>query len=191
MRAEKLMRKVIYLAGTYLLAGGLLLPVMVEAATSATATVQVTIYNPRPTCDLTMNGKSTLQYPLGSMTPGTQKAHTPIMVKVTCQDNRTVKTAVTVKPGGNTVLQPGNDSVRIPVAGSTGVDNNSPLLWLQAKDGKRVKLTGLESDAFCIKADTSQTAPNECSLTPVTNIPARSALGNFGATMLMEVVYPL
>lgn len=154
--------------------------------------VVISMKNAQPTCELTLNGQSTLNYVLGTMSPGSQLKHQPFAVRVACPGNNTVKTAITAKPGpgGNAVLQQGDDSVRMQVTGTASVDGNSPLLWLQTDDGKRVKLTGLERDAFCTKVDTSSTMPNVCSLTPVTDIPLQSASGNFGATMLINVVYP-
>ena len=190
MKTEKRIGGVVRWLGAGLLVG--LLPLTAGAATSGTATIQVTISNPRPTCDLKLNGQDTLNYVLGSMAPGSQMKHVPFTVQVNCPGNSAVKTAITAKPGpgNNMVLQPGDDSVRMQVAGTAGVDNTSPLLWLQTADGKRVKLTGQERDAFCVKANTSVTAPNVCRLTPVTNIPALSASGDFGATLLIEVAYP-
>ncbi|MBJ9214358.1 hypothetical protein I5481_21020 [Citrobacter freundii] len=183
------MRRVMCRTAAGLLAGGLLLPVIAGAATSGTATIQVTINNPSPTCKLALNGQSTLNYALGTMSPGSRMTHQPFVVQVECL-NGAVKTAITAKPGpGNAVLN-GDDSVRMQVAGTASVDSNSPQLWLQTDDGKRVKLTGQESDAFCTKVETSATMPNVCRLTPVTDIPAQSPSGNFGATMLIEVVYP-
>lgn len=155
--------------------------------------VVISMKNTTPTCNLTLNGQNTLNYVLGTMAPGTQMKHIPFFMQVNCSgSNSVLKTAITAKPGpgGNVMLQPGDDSVRMQVAGTAGVDNNSPQLWLQTDDGKRVKLTGQESDAFCVKADTSVMAPNVCRLTPVTAIPAQSASGDFGATILIEVVYP-
>jgi type 1 fimbria pilin len=170
---------------------GMLLSVGVAFHAGASDVV-ISMKNTQPTCGLTLNGQSTLNYVLGTMTPGSRMKHKAFAVQVTCPGNGTVKTAITAKPGpgGNAVLQQGDDSVRMQVAGTAGVDGNSPQLWLQTEDGKRVKLTGLESDAFCTKVDTSATMPNVCRLTPVTDIPAQSASGNFGATMLIEVVYP-
>ena len=189
MKAEKKMHKAIRWLGAALLVNAGLLPMMAEAVTSGTATIQVTIINSRPTCDLTLNDQSSLNYALGKMAPGSQMKHLPFSVKVQCPGNSPVKTAITAKPGGNVVLQPGDDSVRMGVVGTSGVDDNSPLLWLLTDEGKRVKLTGQENDAFCIKTNTS-VAPNVCNLTPVTEIPVQSASGEFGATMLIEVVYP-
>lgn len=152
----------------------------------------------QPTCNLTFDGgKSSLEYPLGTISSGTQKDnYVPFTINVDCQGNRAVKTAVTAKviPGGNgynSVLQPGNDSVRMQVAGAQGVDSNSPELWLLTEAGQRVKLTGLENDAFCTKGDTAAATPNTCKLKPVVTVPAQSPTGDFGATMQFNVVYPL
>lgn len=147
-----------------------------------------------PTCNLTFDGgKSSLIYFLGTMSRNEQKEHQPFTVNVDCLGNTEVKTAITAKAitGLNSVLQPGNDSVRMQVAGTQGVDNNSPELWLLTDAGTRVKLTGLENDAFCTKGDTTVSAPNTCKLTPVTAIPAQSATGGFGVTMQFNVEYPL
>lgn len=148
----------------------------------------------QPTCGVSFDG-GRREYPLGILATGFQKKHTPFSVYVNCQGNTAVKTAITAKVisglnGLGSVVQPGNDSVRMQVVGTSGVDNNSPELWLLTDAGNRVKLTGLEGDAFCTKGDTSASTPNTCKLTPVTAVPAGSALGRFGVTMRFNVEYP-
>lgn len=201
MKLQKIMCK--SWLGTSLLLTTLVSPIAMAGAiyiepavTSGIATIQMTITQPKPTCNLTLNGKSTLNYVLGEMSPGTHMKHQPITVQLECPNNApgvtAAKTAITakLKPAANTALQPNEDSVRMQVDGSAGIDSSSPLIWLQTDNGNRVKLTGKESDAFCIKNDTSSVAPNVCHLTPVTDIPAQSAIGNFGAVMVIEAIYP-
>lgn len=151
-----------------------------------------------PTCTLTFdNGKSSLEYPLGILATGSQKKHEPFMVYVDCSGDTPVKTAITARVvsglnGLESVVQPNNDSVRMQVAGTPGVDINSPELWLQTKDKGKVKLTGLENDAFCInEKSTTGSSQNKCQLTPETYIPAKSARGKFGVVMQFNVEYPL
>lgn len=179
----------------YLWPGILLCGCMTFQASAADVEFQM-VYT-QPTCSLTFDGgKSSLDYSLGTISSGKQENHVPFTVNVDCQGNTAVKTAITAKviPGGNgfnSVLQPGNDSVRMQVAGTPGVDNNSPELWLLTEAGQRVKLTGLGNDAFCVKGNTTTAAPNTCKLTPVTATPAQSAAGDFGVTMQFNVEYPL
>ena len=180
----------------YLWPGILLCGCMTSQANATNVKFQMT-YIP-PTCSLTFDGgKASLEYPLGSLLSGTRKDnYAPFTINVDCQGNRAVKTAITAKviPGGNgynSVLQPGNDSIRMQVTGAQGVDSNSPELWLLTETGQRVKLTGLEKDAFCTKGDTTVGRPNTCKLKPVVAVPAQSAAGDFGVTMRFDVVYPI
>lgn len=147
-----------------------------------------------PTCEVSFDGGRN-EYSLGILATGFQRRHTPFSVYVNCQGNTAIKTAITAKVisgfnGLGYVVQPGNDSVRMQVAGTSGVDENSPELWLLTTNtGQRVKLTG--EDVFCSKGDTSASAPNICELAPVTAIPTWSSLGRFGVTMQFNVKYPL
>ena len=141
-----------------------------------------------PTCEVSFDGGRN-EYSLGILATGFQRKHTPFSVYVNCQGNTAIKTAITAKVisgfnGLGYVVQPGNGSVRMQVAGTSGVDDNSPELWLLTNTGQQVKLTG--EDAFC-----SALAPNTCELAPVTAIPTWSALGRFGVTMQFNVEYPL
>lgn len=148
-----------------------------------------------PTCSLTFDdGKTSLEYPLGTLLLGTQKDnYIPFTINVDCPDSRALKTAITADVvSGDSVLQSGKDSVRMKVSNAQEevVDSNSPELWLLTDAGQRVKLTGLESDAFCTKEATA-TTPNTCKLKPVVSVPAQSATGDFGVTMRFDVKYPL
>ncbi|HAK5294523.1 TPA: hypothetical protein ACISY6_004925 [Salmonella enterica subsp. enterica serovar Eastbourne] len=151
----------------------------------------------QPTCNLTFdNNKSSLEYPLGTISSGTLKDnYVPFTINVDCQGNRAVKTAIKAKviPGGNgynSVLQPGDESVRMQVAGAQGVDSNSPELWLLlAETGLPVKLAGQKSDAFCTREDTTAATPNTCKLKPVVKVPPQSPGGDFGTTIQFNVEY--
>ena len=179
----------------YLWTGVLLCGCMTFQAGATDVEFQMTYT--QPTCSLTFDGgKSSLDYPLGTLSAGSRKEdYTPFTINVDCQGGRAVKTAITAKviPGNghNSVLQPGNDSVRMQVAGAQGVDSNSPELWLLTEAGQRVKLAGLASDAFCSRENTTAATPNTCKLKPVVAVPSLSATGDFGVTMLFNVEYPL
>ncbi len=183
MKADKVIRQVC--GGV--LAGGLLLPLMVEAASTATLTIPITIINSQPTCNLTFdNGSSTLTYQLGTLGRGDEIRHAPFTVNVSCEGNTAVKTALTARNTTGT-LQGGNDSVMMRVNGQAST--NGPLFWLE-NGGQRVKLTGLESDAFCNRNDTSASTPNACQLRPVTNVPVTSPEGDIDVTIVFDVIYP-
>ncbi|HHN6510721.1 TPA: hypothetical protein ACP7R6_004745, partial [Escherichia coli] len=121
-------------------------------------------------------------YQLGAMSKGSRIQHRPFTVTVDCRGSTAVKTAVTARSTTGT-LQGGGDSVMMRVNGQAST--NGPLFWLE-NGGKRVKLTGSDSDAFCLSA----TSPNVCPLRPVTDIPANSPEGNIDVTVVFDVVYP-
>lgn len=165
-----------------MLASGLLLPLVVSAATSGTINIPFTLTNPQPTCNLTFdNGSTMMAYQLGAMNKGSRVEHHPFNVKVACTGG-TPKTAITARNTTGT-LQPGSDSVMMQVDGLPST--NGPLFWLE-NGGQRVKLTGSDSDAFC----SSATSPGVCQLRPVTDIPANSPEGKIDVTVVFDVTYP-
>lgn len=165
-----------------ILASGLLLPLVVSAATSGTITIPFTLTNPQQTCNLTFdNGSTMMTYQLGAMNKGSRMEHSPFNVKVDCTGG-TPKTAITARNTTGTLLS-GSDSVMMRVNGQAST--NGPLFWLE-NGGQRVKLTGSDSDAFC----SSATSPSVCQLRPVTDIPANSPEGKIDVTVVFDVVYP-
>ncbi|EKN4715477.1 hypothetical protein FG465_004259 [Yersinia enterocolitica] len=170
-----------YAGAGILFLGVVLLPV-VQAATSGTAQIQVTLLNKQPTCALSFNnGFNSFTYNLGSLSQG-EVRHTSFTVNIACEGNTPVKTAVTAKNMSGTLQ--GGDTL-IMRTGYTG-----PLLWLEVGGMQKVKLSGLDRDAFCVKANTSLSTPNICTLVPVTKVSASDTPGNVSATIRFEVVYP-
>lgn len=175
------------LAGGLLLSSGVMAGVT-KATGKATVTIPLTIVNTLESCYLTVNGQSSLTYPLVGLTTGEIKKHPAFRVDVSCQDAGLVKTAITAKlvSGGDLI---GDDKVRVKV-GTAATDSRSPLFWLETGTGQPVKLTGTDSDAVCVKEDTSPSSQNSCLLTPVTEIPPSSPTGDIGVIVQLNVVYP-
>ncbi|MEG2566758.1 MAG: hypothetical protein RSA84_11175 [Acinetobacter sp.] len=169
-----------------ILAGGLMFPWLVEAEDTATVTIPFTIVNPMPTCDLTFDGKPTLTYVLGTMSPGTDMRHMPFTVSVNCHGKQIINTALTAR-NINGTLQSGDDSVKMRVNDRDEPDG--PVFWLTGPDDQRVKLTGREGDAFCAKNKTSAGTPNTCQLSPFTSIPAQSPQGLINVTIRFDIIY--
>ena len=178
--------------------GGMLITASSQAATattspdksSATITIPVTITNILPTCDLKLNGQNTtLNYEMGKMAPGTMMVHPAFTASIECPGNTPVKTAITAALASGGSVQNGDENIRLNV-GNVSAGSNTPLLWLQTTSGGKVKFTGQEKDAFCVKADTTQAQPNECQLRPVIDIPAQSPEGDFSASVQLTVIYP-
>ncbi|EIS3328271.1 hypothetical protein LZN99_004223 [Escherichia coli] len=154
----------------------------------ATITIPVTISNPHPTCNLKLNGRNTsLSYELGAMAPGTKMVHPAFTASVECPGSIPVKTAITATLVSGGRIQSGDEDIRLDIEGVSG---NTPLLWLRTEAGRKIKFTGLEKDAFCVKGDTLAQRPNVCQLHPVTDIPSQSPTGDFNASVQLTVVYP-
>ncbi|CRG52216.1 hypothetical protein [Yersinia wautersii] len=170
-------------AGVSLLFLSMALPPEAGAATSDTATIEVTLINNQPTCSLGFNGSNaaSLNYDLGVISDG-RKTHAPFTVDITCQGNTPVKTALKAK-NQNGSLVAGNDIMVLPIDGNAG--SSGPLLWLE-NNGKSVMLTGNDTDAFCIQTGIN----NSCSLSPVTEVSTSDPRGQISATIRFDVVYP-
>lgn len=195
MKTDKVIKRV---CTGLMVVGGMLITASSQAATvttspdksSATITIPVTITNALPTCDLKLNGQNTpLNYELGKMAPGTMMVHPAFTASIECQGNTPVKTAITAALVSGGSVQNGDENIRLNV-GNISAGSNTPLLWLQTASGGKVKFTGQEKDAFCVKADTTQAQPNVCLLRPVTDIPAQSPEGDLNASVQLTVVYP-
>ncbi|EPH4539571.1 hypothetical protein ACS106_004372 [Escherichia coli] len=195
MKTDKVIKQVC--AGLMAI-GGMLITASSQAATattssdksSATITIPVTITNTRPTCDLKLNGQNTtLNYELGKMAPGTMMVHPAFTASIECPGNTPIKTAITAALVSGGSVQNGDENIRLNV-GNVSAGSNTPLLWFQTTSGGKVKFTGQEKDAFCVKADTTQAQPNECQLSPVTDIPAQSPEGDLSASVQLTVIYP-
>lgn len=195
MKTDKVIKQICV---GFITVGGVMIAVSSLAATvttsadksSATISIPVTITNTRPTCNLKLNGQnSPLDYKLGKMAPGTMMVHPAFTTSIECQGNIPVKTAITATLVSGGSVQNGDENIRLNI-GNVSAGSNMPLLWLQTASGGKVKFTGQEKDAFCVKADTTQAQPNKCQLSPVTDIPAQSPEGDFNASVQLTVAYP-
>ncbi|TQN75418.1 UNVERIFIED_ORG: hypothetical protein FHU00_5028 [Citrobacter freundii] len=183
MKAEKLMRRVMCGAVAGVLAGGLLLPLMARAATSGTATIQVTINNPKPTCNVSVRSS----YDLGTLSRGQEKRHAEFPITLACTGS--VKSALTASLGsGRAELQPDQYKVSVSVDGQSAPSPNGPFFWLlDSSNNRPVKLTNAGADAFCTATGQNRT----CKVTPVTHVMANSMWGSRGAVrVVFNVIYP-
>jgi hypothetical protein len=183
MKAEKRIRGVVRWLGAGLLAGGGLLPLIAGAATSGTATIQVTINNPKPTCNVSVRSS----YDLGTLSRGQEKRHSEIPITLSCTGS--VKSALTATLGsGRSELQPDQYKVSVSVDGQSAPSRNGPFFWLlDSSNNRPVKLTNAGADAFCTATGQNRT----CKVTPVTHVMANSMWGNSGAVrVVFNVIYP-
>ena len=179
MKAEKLMHRVMCGA----VAGLLLAPLTTGAATSGTATIQVTINNPRPTCNVSVG----TFYDLGTLSRGQEKIHSEIPITLSCTG--TVKSALTANLGsGRSELQSDQYKVSVSVDGQSVPSPNGPFFWLlDSSNNRPVKLTNAEADAFCTASDLNRI----CKVTPVTHVLTNSMWGSSGAVrVVFNVIYP-
>ncbi|EHI7423306.1 hypothetical protein QB781_003900 [Salmonella enterica] len=153
---------------------------------ASAATLQVQVSNPRPTCEISFDGKDSLTYPIGTIARNSVMKHMPFTLRIDCKGTSAIKTALTARNVTGS-LQGGDDSVMMLVEGQTVA--NAPLLWLEKSNNQRVKLTGLQSDAFCSRSDTSASVPNICQLKPVTSVAPNSPTGNIAVTVLFDIFY--
>lgn len=194
LQQKRIMRGVAALA---LLVSGVL-PQSLMAATvtqpddksSATIVIPVTLINIQATCDVTFSGSSVSlgshggTYPLGALSRGEEKKHTPFTAVIECQDmdgTETVSTALTASARTGT-LSGSNDSIRMLVDDED--NGNAPVLWLETGAGQRVPLDG--STPFCVGNGLNR---NECALTPHTQVPDNSPGGEVSATVVFDVTY--
>ncbi|EPH4539849.1 hypothetical protein ACS106_004666 [Escherichia coli] len=150
----------------------------------------------QPTCRLTFdNGQSSLLYSLGNLSPGQRKKHAPFTIIIDCpeQGNTALKTAIKAKLTEGGRVRSGGRTALLNVEAYSGVTepgniDTTPLFWLETNDGKKVNLRN--DEIFCTKTDTTQTQPNRCQLTPVTEVPAQPVQGELKAVVQMTVAYP-
>ena len=191
MKTDKIMKQVcagLLATGGMMVAASSLAASVTNTGYAANIHIPVRITNPHPTCDLKLNGQNaSLSYELGTMAPGTKMVHPAFKASVECPGSIPVKTAITATLVSGGTVQRGDEDIRLDIGGVSG---NTPLLWLQTGAGQKVKFTGLDKDAFCVKADTTQAQPNVCPLRPVTDIPSQSPQGDFNASVQLTVVYP-
>ncbi|EAX7734107.1 hypothetical protein AIX81_21460 [Salmonella enterica] len=146
---------------------------LVQAATSATANVNITVTNPRPTCDISVRNNYSLDMELG------EKKYSSFPVFVNCTGK--VRTALTAQNIGDG-LQSNGYQVAISLSNSGA--GTKPLFWLVDNNNQAIQLTG--GGRFC---DASQQT-RDCFLKPVTNMQTDSGWGNGSVTIRFNVVYP-
>ncbi|EFD0578709.1 hypothetical protein ACQFME_002731 [Escherichia coli] len=146
---------------------------LAQAATSATANVNITISNPRPTCDINVRSDYFLEMKLG------EKEYGSFPVSVNCSG--VVRTALTAQNIGSGLQSNG---YQVAVSLSNSGAGAKPLFWLIDNNRQKIQLTG--GTRFC---DASQQY-RECILIPVTRMSADSGWGTGAVTVRFNVEYP-
>ncbi|EFK4235063.1 hypothetical protein G6738_004743 [Escherichia coli] len=144
-----------------------------QAATSAAATVNITVSNSRPTCDINVRSSYSLV-----MEPG-EKKYSGFPVSINCTG--AVRTALTAQNIGDG-LQSNGYQVAVSLSNS-GV-GAKPLFWLVDRNDQIIYLTG--GTRFC---DANQQT-RDCFLKPVTNMRSDAGWGNGSVTIQFNIVYP-
>lgn len=175
-----------------LLLGGLMSATQPQAASvnktsnaKAVISIPVALINIQATCDLTFTGLNgsagKYSYTLDALNLGQLRQHTPFKAEINCRNvmgNEGISTALTASVRKGTVT---DNRIRMLVDGKENV--NGPELWLEA-GGQRVPLNG--STAFCKGSGLNR---NECTLTPVTQVPGNAPSGQVSATVVFDVTY--
>ncbi|WP_139821351.1 hypothetical protein [Escherichia coli] len=144
-----------------------------QAATSATATVNITVSNPRPTCDINVRSSYSLD-----MEPG-EKKYSSFPVSINCTG--AVRTALTAQNVGGELQSNG---YQVAVSLTNSGTGTKPLFWLIDSNKQNIQLTG--GGNFC---DATQQY-RECELVPVTKMQADSGWGTGSVTVRFNIVYP-
>lgn len=146
----------------------------VQGAETATANVNITVSNSRPTCDISVRS----DYPL-VMEPGNKK-YESFPVSINCTGGA-VKTALTAQNVGGG-LQSNGYQVAVSLSNS-GV-GAKPLFWLVDNNNQIIYLTG--GTHFCEGNQQNRS----CDLKPVTNMRTDAGWGNGSVTIRFNIVYP-
>ncbi len=146
---------------------------LVQAATSATANVNITVSNPRPTCDINVQSNYYLD-----MEPG-EKEYNSFPVSINCTG--TVRTALTAQNTGGGLQSNG---YQVAISLNNSGTGPKPLFWLVDNNNQTIQLTGVTNFCDAIR----QT--RDCILKPVTRMWADSGWGNGSVTIRFNVVYP-
>ncbi|HEI6739901.1 TPA: hypothetical protein SJ142_004485 [Yersinia enterocolitica] len=190
MKIHKLNRLRGFVAGG-IVAGGLLCATHTLAVTvnklsdnsSAVITIPVTIINPKPTCGISVRS----HYPLNSLNEG-RKNHKQFPVVLSCPGNVKSALKASLLAGSDAKLLGDGYRVAVSIDEQPPSSVTGPFFWLQDNDGRPIKLTDSDADAFCI-ATTEQS--RTCSITPVTDVHADSLRGEVGVVSVnFNVIYP-
>ncbi|ENS2154636.1 TPA: hypothetical protein RU934_004778 [Escherichia coli] len=144
-----------------------------QAAASAETAVDITVSNPRPTCDISVRSDYFL-----TMEPG-EKKYSSFPVSINCTG--AVRTALTAQNIGGGLQSNG---YQVAVSLSNSGRGAKPLFWLVDTNAQIIYLTG--GSHFC---DAIQQY-RECVLVPVTKMFANSGWGEGAVTVRFNVVYP-
>lgn len=179
MKTGKFMRNVC----TGMLAGGLMLPLSVEAVNEP-INIQVTISNPQPGCNVTVLGGSgggNTQKLSGLNRLGNEQPHSPFTIQVSCNgDVRTRMKASTITGA----VQGDGKSLAVVMNNDTSMNvNNRPLLKLKV-DNQFVNLQN--GEWFCNASNQGKT--QECRITPVTlsNSATRAGTGKAAVSFTID-----
>ena len=152
---------------------------------SARIIIPVSLINIQATCNLTFigldGGGGNYSYSLGPLNQGEHREHKSFKAVIDCQGvtgSETVSTALTATVRKGVVA---DNRIRMLVDGQN--NTNAPELWLE-NSGQRVPLDG--STAFC---KGNRLNRNECTLTPITQVPGTSPNGEVSATVVFDVTY--
>lgn len=149
---------------------------------SVTITIPVTIINQQNTCRVELKGDAISggSYRLGSLQKGEPHSHPSFQAMMYCEGNVPVKTGLKVRPGGGFTVTGNN---RVTMRGAS--QDVKGELWLTL-NGSPVPMKG--NTVFC-KGLSTNTQPNTCSLTPVTQILSAGPGGEVNATLTFDVDY--
>ncbi|EFA5471717.1 TPA: hypothetical protein OUG59_004766 [Escherichia coli] len=145
-----------------------------QGAKTATANINITVSNPRPTCNISVRSDYSL-----TMEPG-EKKYSSFPVSINCTG--AVRTALTAQNIGDG-LQSNGYQVAVSLSNS-GV-GAKPLFWLVDSNDQIIYLTG--GTRFC---DANQQT-RDCFLKPVTNMRTDAGWGNGSVTIRFNIVYPV
>ncbi|EEY9726720.1 F18 fimbrial protein FedE [Escherichia coli] len=157
----------------------LMMMVMTGSGQAATATLTINVTSTQPSCDISVPSS----HMLVALVPGeTGKHHPSLKITWSCEGNTPLKTALTAA-----IVSGDSDGDRKVHLMTDGRQRTGVTLSIREKtSGNLIKLTGTEN--FC--SDTAgTTGMRTCTLTPVTDVPRGSVLGNASATLRFEVRY--
>lgn len=146
---------------------------LVQAATSATAIVNITVSNPRPTCDISVRSDYSLSIESG------ERKYDSFPVSINCTG--AVRTALTAQNIGGGLQSNG---YQVAVSLSNSGTGAKPLFWLVDNNEQIIYLTGVTR--FC---DANQQT-RDCYLKPVTKMRTDAGWGNGSVTIRFNIIYP-
>lgn len=183
MKREQHALMLLLLAGLLLSVCNTMAATVVQSSQgTATITIPVTIINQQNTCRVELKGDAISggSYRLGTLQKGEPHSHPSFQAMMYCEGNVPVKTGLKVRPGGAFTVTGNN---RVAMRGAS--QDVKGELWLTL-NGSPVPMGG--NAAFC-QGESTNTQPNKCSLTPVTQILSAGPGGEVNATLTFDVDY--